>query len=348
MRLILPSRCPGTRRESGRPRRPGALAPPNGHHGSVPELPEVEALVRFLDERVTGHVVVAADLASIVALKTFSPPLSALVGGTVTGASRHGKWLDLAVRPATSSRAGGAPVTGNQSPAPDGELHLVFHLARAGWLRWSEHAPTTPVRPTSSRGGVRAVLALRLRFDDGSGFDLTEAGTRKRLAVHLVHDPAEVPPVATLGVEPLGSDFTCERLAELLTARNQQLKGVLRDQHVIAGIGNAYSDEILHTARMSPFRLTRSLDADDVAHLHDAVREVLAEAVETSSGRPAAELKDAKRRGMRVHGRTGEACPVCGDVVREVSFADRSLQYCATCQTGGQVLADRRMSKLLR
>ncbi|MFE4465750.1 Fpg/Nei family DNA glycosylase [Oerskovia sp. NPDC056781] len=308
----------------------------------MPELPEVEALVRFLDERATGHVVVAADLASIVALKTFSPPLSALVGGMVTGAARHGKWLDLAVRPEAGA---GARST---SSTPDGDLHLVFHLARAGWLRWSEDAPTTPVRPTSSRGGVRAVLALRVRFDDGSGFDLTEAGTRKRLAVHLVHDPDEVPAIATLGVEPLGPDFTRERLAELLGARNQQLKGVLRDQHLIAGIGNAYSDEILHAARTSPFRLTRSLDADDVAHLHDAVRDVLTEAVATSSGRPAAELKDAKRRGMRVHGRTGEACPVCGDVVREVSFADRSLQYCATCQTGGQVLADRRMSKLLK
>jgi formamidopyrimidine-DNA glycosylase len=302
----------------------------------VPELPEVEALVRFLDERVTGRVVVAADLASIVALKTFSPPLSALVGGTVTGASRHGKWLDLAVRPAAGK------------DVPDGDLHLVFHLARAGWLRWSEDAPTTPVRPASSRGGVRAVLALRVRFDDGSGFDLTEAGTRKRLAVHLVRDPAEVPAIATLGVEPLGPDFTTERLAELLGARNQQVKGLLRDQRLIAGIGNAYSDEILHAARMSPFRLTRSLDADDVSHLRDAIRDVLTEAVATSSGRPAVELKDAKRRGMRVHGRTGEACPVCGDVVREVSFADRSLQYCATCQTGGQILADRRMSKLLK
>jgi formamidopyrimidine-DNA glycosylase len=317
----------------------------------VPELPEVEALVRFLDERATGHVVVAADLASIVALKTFSPPLSALVGGTVTGASRHGKWLDLGVRPATAgagaggTAGGGAGATGT---APDGELHLVFHLARAGWLRWSEDAPTTPVRPTSSRGGVRAVLALRIRFDDGSGFDLTEAGTRKRLAVHVVHDPAEVPAIATLGVEPLGPDFTRAELARLLAARNQQLKGLLRDQRLIAGIGNAYSDEILHAARTSPFRLTRSLEADDVAHLHAAIRDVLSEAVATSSGRPAAELKDAKRRGMRVHGRTGEACPVCGDVVREVSFADRSLQYCATCQTGGQVLADRRMSRLLR
>ncbi|MFJ4106483.1 Fpg/Nei family DNA glycosylase [Oerskovia enterophila] len=314
----------------------------------MPELPEVEALVRFLDERATGHVVVAADLASIVALKTFSPPLSALVGGTVTGASRHGKWLDLAVRPATAGSGAGGGAAGATSAVPDDELHLVFHLARAGWLRWSEDAPTTPVRPTSSRGGVRAVLALRIRFDDGSGFDLTEAGTRKRLAVHVVRDPAEVPAIATLGVEPLGPDFTIAELSRLLAARNQQLKGLLRDQRLVAGIGNAYSDEILHAARTSPFRLTRSLEADDVAHLHAAIRDVLSEAVATSSGRPAAELKDAKRRGMRVHGRTGEACPVCGDVVREVSFADRSLQYCATCQTGGQVLADRRMSKLLR
>ena len=269
MRLILPSARPVPRRDSRRPRRPAAPGPSSGHHGSVPELPEVEALVRFLDERLTGRVVVAADLASIVALKTFSPPLSALVGGTVTGAARHGKWLDLGVRTSPGS-------------LPDDELHLVFHLARAGWLRWSEDSPTTPVRPTSSRGGVRAVLALRVRFDDGSGFDLTEAGTRKGLAVHLVHDPAEVPAIATLGVEPLGPDFTAARLAELLAARNQQLKGLLRDQRLIAGIGNAYSDEILHAARMSPFRLTRSLDDDDVAHLHAAVRDVLTDAVATS------------------------------------------------------------------
>ncbi|MBD8079274.1 Fpg/Nei family DNA glycosylase [Cellulosimicrobium arenosum] len=295
----------------------------------MPELPEVEALVRFLDDRAAGRSVVAADVAQIAALKTFDPPVTALVGGTVTGARRHGKWLDLVV---------------------DDGLHLVFHLARGGWLRWSEKSPTTPVRPRlgGGGGGKIAALALRVRFDDGAGFDLTEAGTRKRLAVHVVRHPAEVRAIETLGVEPLDPAFTADVLGELMAARNQQVKGLLRDQSSIAGIGNAYSDEILHAARTSPFKLTRSFAPDEVARLHAAVGEVLAAAVATSSGRPAAELKDAKRSGMRVHGRAGQKCPVCGDTVREVSFADRSLQYCATCQTGGQVLADRRMSRLLR
>ncbi|OLT46826.1 Fpg/Nei family DNA glycosylase [Cellulosimicrobium sp. CUA-896] len=304
----------------------------------MPELPEVEALVRFLDDRATGRTVVAADVAQIAALKTFDPPVGALVGGTVAGARRHGKWLDLVVAPAPSS------------DVRDDALHLVFHLARGGWLRWSEKASTTPVRPRlgGGGGGKVAALALRVRFDDGSGFDLTEAGTRKRLAVHVVRDPAEVTAIATLGVEPLDPAFTPEVLAGLMAARNQQVKGLLRDQSSIAGIGNAYSDDILHAARTSPFKLTRSFTPDEVARVHAAVGEVLSGAVAAASGRPAAELKDAKRAGMRVHGRTGQPCPVCGDTVREVSFADRSLQYCATCQTGGQVLADRRLSRLLR
>jgi formamidopyrimidine-DNA glycosylase len=308
----------------------------------MPELPEVEALVRFLDDRATGRTVVAADVAQIAALKTFDPPVTALVGGTVAGARRHGKWLDLVVSPST------APPGANG--AADDALHLVFHLARGGWLRWSEKAPTTPVRPRlgGGGGGKIASLALRVRFDDGSGFDLTEAGTRKRLAVHVVRDPAEVRAIETLGVEPLDPAFTPEVLAGLMAARNQQVKGLLRDQSSIAGIGNAYSDDILHAARTSPFKLTRSFTPDEVARVHAAVGEVLGEAVAASSGRPAAELKDAKRSGMRVHGRTGKPCPVCGDTVREVSFADRSLQYCATCQTGGQVLADRRLSRLLK
>jgi len=166
--------------------------------------------------------------------------------------------------------------------------------------------------------------------------------------VHIVRSPEEVALVASLGVDPLSPEFTVERLAALAGTRNQQVKGLLRDQRQIAGIGNAYSDEILHAARMSPFALSGSLTPDDVARLHATVRQVLTEALEAAAGRPAAELKDAKRRGMRVHGRTGLPCPVCGDTVREVSFADSALQYCPTCQTGGRPLADRRMSRLLR
>ncbi len=286
----------------------------------MPELPEVEGLVRFLADRAVGRTIAAVGVGAIGALKTFDPPVDALVGERVTDAVRHGKWLDLVT-------------TGP---------HLVFHLSRAGWLRWSDAVSTTPVKPG------RSPLALRVRLDDGSGFELTEYGTRKRLAVHVVRDPTEVERIATLGVDPLSEEFTVARLAQLAAARNQQIKGLLRDQGRIAGIGNAYSDEILHAARMSPFALSGRLDEPTVARLHAVIREVLTAAVATADGKPAAELKDAKRRGMQVHGRTGEACPVCGDVVREVSFADSSLQYCATCQTDGKPLADRRMSRLLR
>ncbi|GCD20037.1 formamidopyrimidine-DNA glycosylase [Cellulomonas algicola] len=296
----------------------------------MPELPEVEALAQFLRGRAVDRAVSGVEVGAISALKTFRPPPDALVGGAVVDVVRHGKWLDLMV--ATST---GEP------------LHLVWHLSRAGWVRWSDELSPRPVRPGKSP------IALRVRLDDGSGFDLTEAGTRKRLAVHVVEEPTAVPQIATLGVEPLSDEFTEDRLAELLAARNQQVKGLLRDQGTIAGIGNAYSDEILHAARMSPFAPTRSFDADRTATLWVAIRQVLTDAVAAASGRPAAELKDAKRRGMRVHGRTGEACPgwdgvPCGDTVHEVSFADSSLQYCPTCQTGGKPLADRRMSRLLR
>ena len=296
----------------------------------MPELPEAEALAQYLRGRAVDDVITGAELGDLAALKTFDPPLSALVGAVVADAQRHGKWLDL-----TCAR-------------PDGEaVHLVWHLSRAGWLRWSDALPATTIRPG------RSPIALRVRLDDGSGFDLTEAGTRKRLAVHVVTDPALVPQIATLGVEPLSDAFTADRLGALLAERNQQVKGLLRDQGTIAGIGNAYSDEILFVARTSPFRLTGSYGPDEVTALHGTIRAVLGQAVEAAAGKPAAELKDSKRRSMRVHGRTGEPCPgwdgvPCGDTVHEVSFADSALQYCPTCQTGGKPLADRRMSRLLR
>ncbi len=290
----------------------------------------MEALAQFLRERAGGHAIAAVSVGQISALKTFRPPPAALAGAVVVDATRHGKWLDLMAATAT-----GEP------------LHLIWHLSRAGWVRWSDALPATPVRPGKSP------LALRVRLDDGSGFDLTEQGTRKRLAVHIVSEPSEVPQIATLGVEPLSSEFTRARFAELLAAKNQQVKGLLRDQGTIAGIGNAYSDEILHAARMSPFAPTRSFDDEKADVLYAAIHDVLTQAVADASGKPAAELKDAKRRGMRVHGRTGQRCPgwdgvPCGDTVHEVSFADSSLQYCPTCQTGGKPLADRRMSRLLR
>jgi len=285
----------------------------------------VQSLAADLRERAVGRVVERADIAEFSVLKTYDPPLSALHGAEVTGIDRHGKFLDFLL-------------TVRQGPA----LHLITHLARAGWLRWRDEMPDKPARPG------KGPLAFRLVFADGSGFDLTEAGTRKRLAVYLVTDPAQVPGIASLGPDPLSPDFTTAVLAGLLAGRRTQIKGVLRDQRVIAGIGNAYSDEVLHAARMSPFRLASSLTPDDVAALHEVIVGTLRSAIERSSGLAAADLKAEKKAGLAVHGRAGEKCPVCGDVIREVSFADSALQYCATCQTGGKPLADRRLSRLLK
>ncbi|MCW2163764.1 formamidopyrimidine-DNA glycosylase [Microbacterium hydrothermale] len=287
----------------------------------MPEMPEVEGLVEFLRGRVTGLRVDKATVSAINALKTYDPPLTALVGAHVTGVDRHGKFLDIAT---------------------DGGVHLVFHLAKAGWLRWYDALPTTIIKPG------KTPIALRVGFDDGSGFDLTEAGTKKSLAVYAVHSPAEVPGIARLGPDPLSPGFDRATFGSLLAGRRTQIKGVLRDQSIIAGVGNAYSDEILHAAKMSPYALAATLSDDEVDRLFTAMTTTLAEAIDEARGKPPAELKDAKRRGMRVHGRRGEACPVCGDEVRSVFFADNSLEYCPTCQTGGKLLADRRLSRLLK
>jgi DNA-formamidopyrimidine glycosylase len=296
----------------------------------MPELPEVEALAGFLREHASGHVIARAEAASFAVLKTFDPPLSALAGRTITDVGRHGKFLDL------SCAADGAAASAGD------DLHLVIHLARAGWLRWREDIPDKPARPGKSP------LAFRLVLSDGAGFDLTEAGTQKRLAVYLVRDPADVPGVATLGPEPLADDFTVDALAAILAGRRTQIKGVLRDQHIIAGIGNAYSDEVLNVAKMSPFKLASSFTPEEVEALHTAIVSTLTEAVKRSAGLAAADLKGEKKTGLRVHGKAGQPCPACGDTIREVSFADSALQYCPTCQTGGKPLADRRLSRLLK
>ncbi|WP_424445384.1 Fpg/Nei family DNA glycosylase [Microbacterium sp. CH-015] len=287
----------------------------------MPEMPEVQGLVDFLAERATGVAVTKATVANIAALKTYDPPIEALKGATITGAARHGKFVDLST---------------------DAGVHLIFHLAKAGWLRWYEQLPATVIRPG------KTPIALRVGLDDGAGFDLTEAGTKKSLAVYAVRDPQDVPGIARLGPDPLGDGFTRDAFAGLLAGRRTQIKGVLRDQSILAGVGNAYSDEILHAAKMSPYALAASLDGDEVTRLYVALRETLADAVAAASGKPPADLKDAKRRGMAVHGRRGQACPVCGDEVRSVFFADNSLEYCPTCQTGGKLLADRRLSRLLK
>ncbi|GGO43684.1 formamidopyrimidine-DNA glycosylase [Streptomyces daqingensis] len=296
----------------------------------MPELPEVEALRDFLHERLTGREVRRVMPVAVSVLKTYDPGPDALEGRTVTGVQRHGKFLDLDA---------------------DG-LHLVVHLARAGWLRWREALPAQPPRPGKGPLALRLWLAEPAAGGGGNadaeGFDLTEAGTRKRLVVYCVHDPGEVPGVARLGPDPLADEFTPEVFAELLRGKRQRLKGLLRDQSVVAGIGNAYSDEILHAARMSPFKIAAEMSEDEIAALYEALRVTLRDAVERSRGVAAGELKAEKKTGLRVHGRKGQPCPVCGDTVREVSFSDSALQYCPTCQTGGKPLADRRMSRLLK
>ncbi|WP_179411457.1 Fpg/Nei family DNA glycosylase [Microbacterium esteraromaticum] len=287
----------------------------------MPEMPEVQGLVDFLGERAAGRAITRASVSAIAALKTFDPPITALQGAMITGAARHGKFIDLAL--------------GDQ-------LHLVVHLAKAGWLRWYENLPTTLIKPGKSP------IALRIALDDGSGFDLTEAGTKKSLAISVVRDPLDVPGIARLGPDPLDPAFTREAFAAVLAGRRTQIKGLLRDQGLIAGIGNAYSDEILHAAKMSPYAPAANLDDADVDRLYEAMQTTLRTAIDEAAGKPPADLKDAKRSGFRVHARRGHACPVCADEVRSVFFADRSLEYCPTCQTGGKVLADRRLSRLLK
>jgi formamidopyrimidine-DNA glycosylase len=287
----------------------------------MPELPEVEALADHLRRHAVGLTVGRVDVSALSVLKTFAPPTTALHGQTVTGANRWAKYLGLQV----------------------GELHLITHLSRAGWLRWSDKLAAAPLKPG------KGPIALRVHLGtpgEAPGFDLTEAGTQKRLAVWLVDDPMKVPQIAALGPDALSLDP--EGLTAALKGNSGRIKTVITDQKVIAGIGNAYSDEILHVAKLSPFATAGKLTDAQLSALHDAMITVLTDAVSRSVGQGAATLKGEKRSGLRVHARTGLPCPVCGDIVREVSFADKSFQYCATCQTGGKVLADRRMSKLLK
>jgi formamidopyrimidine-DNA glycosylase len=305
---------------SGRERSVGPL----WHSGDIPELPEVAGLSAFLGTRLHGAVVTGIQIVSFAVLKTADPPYSALVGMEIKGVERFGKFVSLDA----------------------GDIRLVFHLAKAGWVRYTESPAATQLR--LGKGYIAARFSFAQGKDAHIGLDLTEAGTRKSLAVYVVRDPRDVPGIATLGPDPLSSGFDVGTFAEILASSPQQIKGLLRNQGVIAGIGNAYSDEILHAAKLSPFAIAKSLDADTVQVLYDCIHSVLGAAVAEAAGKAPNELKDAKRNTMRVHGRAGQPCPVCGDTVREVSFADRALQYCPTCQTNGKILADRRTSRFLK
>lgn len=291
----------------------------------MPELPEVAALAAYLNGRLLGAGINKVQVASIAALKTADPPYYALEGRTVTGVGHYGKFISIDA---------------------DG-LSFVFHLARAGWAKVIESPSPAPLKLG------KGPLAARLLFSPADGLphvglDLTEAGTHKGLALYVVGNPREVPGIAALGPDPFGPDFDLGAFAAILASSSQQIKGVLRNQSIIAGIGNAYSDEILHAARLSPFAVANKLDAEAVRTLFDAIHDVLGAAILEASGKAPSQLKDSKRSSMRVHGRTGLDCWVCGDTVREVSFADSTLQYCPTCQTKGKILADRRTSKFLK
>ena len=298
------------------------MAPGSGyrHTKEVPELPEVESLAAYLQTQLTGRSVQAVEIVAFSALKTFDPPAEALAGREFAGVGRRGKFLDF-------------DCSG---------LHLVVHLARGGWVRWVE-TPSAG-RPRPGKGP----LALRVRVSGGAAMDFTEAGTKKRLAAYVVEDPATVPGVARLGIDPLDDAFTEEAFSALLAGSKGQVKGVLTDQELIAGVGNAYSDEALHRARLSPFKSAARLSPEEMTDLYKALTGVLGEALERARGLAGSALKDDKRSGLLVHGRTGLPCPVCGDTIREVAFADKSLQYCPGCQTGGKPLADRRLSRLLK
>lgn len=286
----------------------------------MPELPEVEALTTFLRHQCEGQQITRAEIAALSALKTYSPPVDSLVGATVGAVGRRGKYLLI----------------------PAGDATMVIHLARGGWVQWRDK-----VSPARARPG-KGPLALRIGLSDGAGFDVTEQGTEKRLAIWVVGDPDEVEGVARLGPDPLGEGFSQADLAQALAGRSGNIKTVLTDQSILAGVGNAYSDEALHAARLSPYKSTSKLTDEELDRLYSALTSVLQDAVSRSVGLAAKGLKSEKKSGLAVHGRTGQPCPVCGDTVREVSFATKSFQYCPTCQTGGKPLADRRLSRLLK
>ena len=292
----------------------------------MPELPEVEALVRLLDSRTRQRRVVRVELGSFAALKTVQPSITELLGRQIQGWQRRGKYLCLDAE----------------------QFWMVVHLGRAGWARWYQRLPETRIRPGRSPIALRLGLAVREGEKDSPGLDLTEAGREKRLSIWVVNDPLQIPAVANLGPDPLDPALTTERLGELLAKAPGTIKSALSNQSMLAGVGNAYSDEVLHAARLSPFKSARSLSTSELEALHAALVDTLGDAVGLAAALDADQLKDAKRSAMQVHGRAGEVCHSCGDTVREVAYASRSLQYCPTCQTGGKALADRRLSRLLR
>jgi formamidopyrimidine-DNA glycosylase len=276
----------------------------------MPESPEVQALAEALDERFTGREIRDVDVIEFRTTKTRTRPPTALVGERVTGATRHGKHLDLAV---------GA------------SQHLVVSLGRHGWARVREvDGAALP------EDAPPALVALT--FDDGGVLEFTDAGGWVSIGLSVVDDPAEVPAVAKLGPDPADPDFSRADFDRAVVGRRKQVKAVLQEQESLAGIGNAYSDEILHTAKISPVVHAAALTEAERDRLFEATTGVIADAIAARRGIPIDQLKAAKVAAMRVHGRAGEPCPVCGDTIRDFSFASTIAQYCPTDQTHGELL----------
>jgi len=275
----------------------------------VPELPEVEAWVRELDPLVSASPVQQAGPAHIATLKTFDPPLSALEGRRLAGAGRRGKWLLF--------------------PTEDGELLLRVHLMSAGRIRHLASGTKGPKSP-----------AFRLRFEDGGELVLTEAGSKKRAGVWLETPERTDAELAHLGPEALG--LGAGRLREILAGDNRRLHSLLRDQQALAGIGRAHANEILNRAQLSPFALSSKLGDQEVERLAGAIEEDLTRALALR------ERGKGDKDVYLVHRRLGEPCPRCGDPLKRVDYEEHTVFYCARCQTGGRVLKDRRMSRLLR
>ena len=277
--------------------------------GYVPELPEVEAWIRGLDGPVSASPVLRAGPAHIATLKTFDPPLSALDGRRFEGARRRGKWLLL--------------------PTDDGELLLRIHLMSAGRIRFLAAGAKGPKTP-----------AFRLRFESGDELVLTEAGAKKRAGVWLETPVQTEAELAHLGPEALG--LGTEQLGEILAAENRRLHSFLRDQRALAGIGRAHANEILNRARLSPFALTTQLASDEIERLATAIDEDLARALELR------EAGKGDKDVYLVHRRLGEPCPRCRAPIQQVDYDEHTVFYCPACQTGGRILKDRRLSRLLR
>ena len=285
----------------------------------MPESPEVQALVEELDSRLVGRAIADVDVVEFRVVKTRARPPSALVGERLTGAVRYGKLVDLVF----------------------GETHLVVSLGRHGWARWRVDEATADAAGTADAGaGAEAPppTLIALEFDDGSALEFTDAGDWVSLGCWVVDDPYEVPAVAKLGPDPADPAFSRADFDAALVGRRKQVKAVLQEQESLAGIGNAYSDEILHAAKISPVVHAAALGDDELDRLFDATVGTITSTIEARRGVPIAELKAAKVAAMQVHGLAGETCPVCGGTVRDFSFASTTAQYCPTCQTSGEQL----------